>query len=253
MRLLFLSWVAVFFCCSSGTGLWGQNDTLKRFSTGLTGSLAKGNLELISIIPDFMGYYPGKVIGVRARYNSIHQWLNNNRIENDYYAAVLPLIYPNAPVYGFGLLRYEQSQRRKIARRFQFGAGIGRNFIRTAHHQMQGRAGVVSDEVFYPADSLPYWGKLQNRRRQLGRFSVLLSGHHVIFEKKVDLAYEAWFQPAFTRLADMRFQLDFTLDTQLAKRLFIRLKIFYFYEAWLVKGVKPGDLRSSIGFGYKLN
>jgi hypothetical protein len=131
------------------------------------------------------------------------------------------------------------------------GAGISFLFEKQALHTFRLSTNLMYEMTTFTADNVSLIGNLSDKQRKIWRITGFLNAQHRFLKDNLHLNYEIWFQPTINNFNDFRGQIDLNLDNRLSKSLFLRMKLFYFYESVLPSNLKNGDLRASFGFVFK--
>ncbi len=228
-----------------------KNDTIFNYEMGITANLNKGNLDQILLGSNVLLSKSNKNIGFRFKSITFHQWLLGNNFDEDYYPNLVFFVKPLAKISPYTIARYEQSKRRGLDHREMIGAGISFLFEKQALHTFRLSTNLMYEMTTFTADNVSLIGNLSDKQRKIWRITGFLNAQHRFLKDNLHLNYEIWFQPTINNFNDFRGQIDLNLDNRLSKSLFLRMKLFYFYESVLPSNLKNGDLRASFGFVFK--
>lgn len=247
MKYLLLLVVALF--ATNALAQLNESDTIKfQFRASLTGNRQTGNVELAMVRGkiDLVRWF-GKNWVVKSQNNSLYQEFYARKADGDVYSRNYLYFAPQRRLYPYAIGYLSTNFRRKIEVRYFAGAGLTYQILQQPNHVFKVAANAVYESTRF--NTLSYNNAAYNgsERIQAWRATAYASGWHFIFQKKLRLFYDAFWQPAFGDLENYRAQFDLGFDFPIWKGLSVNALYTYTYENIVALGVLQTD--GILGFG----
>ena len=238
----------LYLLCLQANSQLNNNDTLNwQIKLSASGSLLDGNVSRFLLVNRLEVAYAQPSWGMSTRNDYQYGTTRHIKTENDFvsynflYATPLKKLYP----YVMGLV--ETNFRRKIRFRYQIGPGVsynlsakGNNLIRVAVNSTYEHTRFGGTKFENVPDSL---SNIINVWRVTGRLFV----RQHVFENKLRLICEFWWQQSVSDNRNYRFYNEEILELPLNKNFSFRTGLRYTYETVRLKGLKPYDLFWTFG------
>jgi hypothetical protein len=184
----------------------------------------------------------GKAIGIKSSNSYIYGTIFKNETENDLFSRNFIYLHPRKRVYPYAMLWLQHSQRQQIQFRYQAGVGLTCTIINNQTHLVKASATLSKENTRYNGTSFAVEPEnLTGNEVENYRATVRLFGHHSVFENKLKLQYETWYQPTFGDAENWRYQLNASVEVPLSKLISFRSSLIYAHENIVLSSIKRDD------------
>lgn len=224
-----------------------------RLSSG--GTLITGNVERLLWITTLEASYvepEHKIWGFKS--SSIYQYgtFAKRLTENDLISRNFFYLFPKEWIYPYIMLWGEQNYRRKFNFRYQAGIGGTLVIVNEKHHSLKASLTLTNEQTTFNGNTFRDIPDLTSNVQNLWRGTVRLAGRNSLFERKVRLEYEAWYQQSLARPDDYRYLAEAAVFVLLAKNISFRTAVSYTRDNIVLIGVERADLLLTFGLSLAL-
>lgn len=229
-----------------------ESDTLKfQLKTGVSGNLQKGNVDLFLIRGRLeFSFIPLKTLVFKSQNSSLYQTFSGRKADNDLFSRNYLYFRPERRLYPFAISYSSSNFRRRIRFRHFTGAGLTLQMLRKPGQSVKLAFNSVFEKTQFRDDQYNiarYTGKDQI---SVWRTTVYVAGSHLLFQKKLRVSYDAYWQPVWGYAVNNRTQLDLAFEIPLWKGLSATALYTISREAVVISGIKPTDRILSFGITY---
>jgi hypothetical protein len=247
LLLLLLGWVNCF-------AQLNESDTVKfQLRSSVMGNYQQGNVDILTIRSrlDFT-WSPVKHIVFKAQNSSLYQEFSSVKADNDIFSRNYFYYNPQHRVYPFAIAYVSANYRRKIDSRIFAGAGITWQLLNKKYHVLKLSASTVYEANRFKGNSFNYDKYNGDYKIDLWRGTLYIAGWNYLFNNKLRLYYDAYWQPDFADSKNYRTQFDMGLDFPLYKGLNITTLYSFTHENVVVNRVKEDDKILTFGLSYTI-
>ncbi len=244
----------LFLVCPPALAQLNESDTT-RFQGRilLSGNAQQGNVEVLSLRGklDFM-VAPTRAWVFKSQNSSLYQEFYSAKADNDLFSRNYLYFRPDRRVYPFAIGYVSANFRRKIDRRFFVGAGGTVQLLATRQHRLKVAAGAVYEATRFTASDFNDDTYDGSRTIALWRATAWIGGWHYLPGNRLRLYYDAFYQPAFARARNYRWQADVAVDVPLWRGLVLTALYTYTFEEVVVAKIRQDDSILTVGLSYNL-
>jgi hypothetical protein len=224
-----------------------------RLSSG--GTLITGNVERLLWITTLEASYvepEQKAWGFKS--SSVYQYgtFGQRLTENDIISRNFIYAFPKSWIYPYIMLWGESNYRRKFAFRYQAGVGGTVVILHEAHHTLKASLTLTNEQTTFNGSTFRDMPLITSNVQNLWRGTVRLAGRNSLFEGKVRVEYEAWYQQNFANSEDYRYLAEAALFVPLTKTVSFRTAVSYTRDNIVLVGVERADLLLTFGLSLML-
>jgi hypothetical protein len=240
--------------------LWGsaahaqlnESDTLRRqFRASLSGNYQSGNVEIFTLRSKFDAVLRLTDAWVfKSQNSSLYQSFFSKKADNDLFSRNYLYFKPQNRLYPYAIAYLSTNYRRKVDTRVFAGAGLSYQLLRKTHSVIKLSANVVYEQSDFAATSYNDGFYNGSDRIQLWRATTFLMGSSWLFQRRMRIFYDAYWQPAFGRSSNYRTQLDAGLDVPLWNGFSLSALYTYTHENVVPLGTRPTDRILTFGLSY---
>ena len=218
--------------------------------TSLTGNLQRGNVDAFALRSkvDF-SLAPTRAVVFKSQNSGLYQVFYSVKADNDLFSRNYLYYQPHRRAYPFAIGYGSTNYRRKIDFRYFTGAGVT---VRLWNRQLDGlkvSVGAVYENTRFAVTSYNDGRYNGSQTIALWRATSWLGGWHSL-DNHLRLYYDAFWQPAFSRASNYRWQADVGLDLLVWRGLAFNAFYTYAHENVVVTKVRPNDQMLTFGFSY---
>jgi Protein of unknown function, DUF481 len=238
--------------CVHAIAQLNESDTLKlQLRATVSGNYQQGNVALLAVRSKFdFTVAPVKQFVFKSQNSSLYQEFGNRKADNDLFSRNYLYWKPQNKVYPFGIAYISSNFRRKIDTRFFAGAGVTYQFVQKQFHVLKLSASVVYETNRF--NGTVYNKPEYNGSNQINlwRGTLYAGGWNYLFNRKLRLYYDMYWQPAFNNSNNYRTQYDVGADIPLWKGLNLSILYMFTHEHVVISNIKQQDKILSFGFSY---
>jgi hypothetical protein len=242
---LLLSWVNIF-------AQLNESDTLKfQARASVTGNYQQGNVNIFTIRTkaDIL-YSPTKHLVLKSQNSSLYQAFSSTKVDNDIFSRNYFYYKPQNKVYAFGIAYISSNYRRKINTRLFAGAGATWQALNKKYHVIKLSANVVYETNTFKGNTFNYSKYNGNNKINVWRSTFFVGGWNYLFNNRLRLYYDAFYQPAFNDKNNYRTQFEIGADLPIWKGLSFSTLYTFTHENVTITNIKKEDKILSFGVTY---
>lgn len=247
----FLFFLSVFpICLFAQTN---ESDTLKlQAGLSLSGIFQGGNVQTVIFrVNSDLSYKPWKKWVFKTKNSFVYQEFGKQKADEDILSLNFLYFNPEQKIYPLLLGFASTNFRRQINIRSLLGGGVtfqvlskNENWLKIAFSSEYERTGFNNDSF----NRTVYNGK---RTINTFRGTIWVNGKYQLFNKKLILSHENFFQPSLQRGDNYRWQADIGLELPLRKFLNFRINYLHTVESIVVEGQEQEDRLLTFGVTLK--
>lgn len=251
MKKIFILLVFVFSLQSLKAQLL-ERDTA-RWSYALASGffLSRGNVDRVLWKSDASLKHVQPDWGFSSDNTYLHGSFGGFRTERDFVSRNFLYLRPKARIYPYLMGWLETNLRRKIDFRYQLGPGATLAFLKKENTLLK-----LSLTATYEHTDFKN-GNFVNAEPQVSgaiatwRLTGRLFGYHGLFQDKLRLQYEFWYQQSPEFQENYRYHTEVSVQAPVSKAFSVKINLNYAFENVALEGVKQGDLLWTMGLNFK--
>lgn len=246
--------IAAFILRGPAIAQINESDTSKwQIRTSLSGNYQAGNVAFLSIRSKFdVLFSPTRQWVFKSQNNSLYQAFYDKKADNDVFSKNYVYFKPQNTFYSYAISFVSANYRRKIDSRYFIGLGETwqivnkpRHFLKfslsAVYEQTAFSEAIFNDATYNGSDKISVW-----------RGTAYIAGGHQLFDKHLQVFYDAYWQPAFDNRNNYRTQYDIGLNFPVWKGLTVNVLYAFTQENVVVQKIKTDDAALTFGFAYNL-
>ncbi len=227
-----------------------ESDTLKvKASLSLTGFYQEGNVETFIFRgrTDF-SVRPWKKWVFKTQNSYVYQEFGKEKADEDILSLNFLYFNPEKKIYPLVLGFVSTNFRREIDLRYLVGAGITYQVLTRKDHWLKfSITGEYEETEFANAT----FNKTEFNGGQFistFRGTVWVNGRYQLFDKKLILSHESYFQPSVEQGNNYRWQADIGVEMPIIKYLNFKINYLHTFESVVIADQKEEDRFLTFGF-----
>lgn len=230
-----------------------ESDTLKvKASLSLTGFFQQGNVETkIFRGRTDLSVRPWKKWVFKTKNSYVFQEFGGNKADEDILSLNFLYFNPERKLYPQILGFVSTNFRREISVRYLMGAGVTYQALSGQDNWLKfSLTGEYEETDFNKTD----FNKDEfDGNDNIGTFrgTIWINGQYKVFEKKVILTHESYFQPSLESGKNYRWQADIGVELPIWKFLSFKVNYLHTFESIVIQGQKEEDRFLTFGVTLK--
>lgn len=246
----------VFFLLLLPFGLWAQmneSDTLKfKADLGLSGFYQGGNVQTeIFRATSEINYRPWKQWVFKTRNSYVYQKFGGSKADEDFLSLNFLYFNPDRKIYPLVLGFFSSNFRREIKMRSLYGAGVTFQVLNKDKNWLKFSLTSEYERTTFNLDQFNRAEYNGNTSINTWRSTIWINGRYQLFDKKLILTHESYYQPSLERGDNYRWRADLGIELPVWKHLNFRFSYLYTQESIVVEGQREQDDVMSFGFVLK--
>jgi hypothetical protein len=230
-----------------------ESDTLNlKAGLSLTGFWQGGNIEtLIFRAKSDLSFKASKKWVFKTQNSYVYQEFGNQKADEDILSLNFLYFNPEQTTYPFVLGFVSTNFRREIDLRYLLGAGVTHQILSEKNHWLKfSISSEYENTHFNKADfnRSEYDG---NQFLNTFRITLWINGKYHLFDDKIILSHESYFQPSLRYGNNYRWQADVGLELPIWKFLNVKINYLHTFESIVIENQKQEDKFLTIGFTIK--
>lgn len=216
-----------------------------------TGIYQQGNVNIFTVRNKIdLSFKPIKDIVFKSQNSSLYQEFSGKKADSDLFSRNYLYFKPERKLYPYAIGYISSNFRRKIDNRYFVGAGLTYQIIKQEKHNLKISSNVVYEHTNYKVATFNFPEYNGSDINQLWRGTLYLSGYNYIFDKKIKLLYDAFYQPSFDDRKDYRAEFEIGLEFPVYKGLSFNSTFRYAKENIVPLNTKQEDKILTFGLTY---
>lgn len=230
-----------------------ESDTLKvKASLSLTGFWQAGNVQT-SIFrgrTDF-SFKPGKKLVFKTQNSYVYQAFGGDKADEDILSLNFLYLNPERKIYPLVLGFVSTNFRRAIDLRYLFGAGATFQVLNKDDRWLKFSLTCEYEETDFGKVIFNRPEFNGNRSINTFRSTIWVNGKYNLFDKKLILTHESYYQPSLSDGENYRWQADLGLELPVWKLLNFKINYSHTFESIVIEDQKQEDKFLTFGFTLK--
>jgi len=230
-----------------------KSDTLK-FKAGIavTGFQQAGNVDTwIFRAKSDMSFKPSEKWIFKTINSYVYQAFGKQKADEDFLSLNFIYFNPDRKIYPLLLGFVSTNFRREIDTRYLLGAGVTYQIVNTKNQSL--KLSVSSEYEQTDFDKATFNRPEYNGQKEIDTFrgTIWVNGEYNLFDKKVIVSHELYYQPSLEQSNNFRWQADLGLELPIWKFLNFKINYLHTFESIVIEGQKQEDSMMSFGFNLK--
>lgn len=230
-----------------------ESDSIKlQASLSLTGFLQGGNVQtLIFRANSDVTYKPSDKLVFKTKNSYVYQEFGQNKADEDVLSLNFLYFGPEKKFYPLILGFISTNFRRKINLRSLLGAGF-------TYQVFKNKGSWLKFSITSEYEQTEFQSSIFNRSEFNGsqsintlRGTIWVNGKYQLFDKKLILSHESYYQPSLERSGNYRWQADLGLELPLTKRFNFKVNYVHTFESIVIVDQMQRDNMLTFGFTLK--
>lgn len=230
-----------------------ESDTVKlKAKLSLTGFLQDGNVETkIFRAQTDISYQPWKKWVLKTKNSYVYQEFGGTKADEDILSLNFLYFNPHRKLYPLMLGFVSTNFRREIDLRSLFGAGVTYQILKGNDNWLKVSISSEYEQTNFSKSN--FNEKAYDGEKSIDTFrgTVWINGSYQLFDKKLILTHESYFQPSLERSDNYRWQADFGLELPIWKFLNFKVNYVHTFESIVIANQKQEDRFLTFGFSLK--
>lgn len=230
-----------------------ESDTLDfKASLSLTGFWQEGNVEtLIFRAKSDLGFKPWKKWVFKTKNSYVYQEFGKEKADEDILSLNFLYFNPERKIYPLLLGFVSTNFRREIDLRYLVGVGATYQILSDKDHWLKVSISGEYEETDFAKTTFNRTEFNGNRSINTFRGTIWVNGKYHLFDKKVTLSHESYFQPSLEQSNNFRWQADIGLELPIWKFLNFKVNYLHTFESIVIEDQKQEDRFLTFGFTLK--
>jgi hypothetical protein len=238
------------FCLSAQNN---ESDTLKwKASLDLTGIYQEGNVETaIFRAKAKVEYRPWKKWLFKTQNSYVYQEFGKQKADEDILSLNFLYFNPERRVYPQLLGFASTNFRRRIDLRYLLGAGVTFKILDQEKYALKVSLSSEYEQTDFRTDIFNREAYNGNSSIHTFRSTIWINGRYQLFDKKVVLSHESYFQPSLEQGDNYRWRADLGLELPVWKFLNFKINYLHFFESIVAESQVEEDRILTFGLTVK--
>ncbi|MEM6525531.1 MAG: DUF481 domain-containing protein [Bacteroidota bacterium] len=247
----FISFFFFFPLCLSAQ--INESDTLKlKADLSLTGIFQGGNVETIIFrAKSSVSYKPWKKWVYKTTNSYVYQEFGKEKADEDFLSLNFLYFNPEKKLYPLVLTFVSTNFRREIDLRSLFGAGFTYQIFSKEDNWLKLSLTSEYEQTDFNLDNFNRSEFDGSQSINTFRGTLWVNGKYKLFDKKLILNHESYFQPSLEQSNNYRWQADIGLELPLSKWLNFKVNYLHTFESIVVEDQEEEDRFLTFGFTIK--
>lgn len=207
-------------------------------------ALARGRLDfLFQINPDFI---------FKTQNSLLYQEFFEKKADQDIFSRNYLYFKPERRIYPYAIGYVSTNYRRKIDHRYFGGVGLTWQLVCSEKHSLKLSSNVIYESTVFDSQTFNFPEFDGQDQIKLWRQSFYVRGIHWVFERKMMLYYDAFWQPHLGRNNNFRYQANIGVDFPVWKGLNLNANYLLAFENVVVEKVLQRDAIFTFGLSYQI-
>lgn len=230
-----------------------ESDTLKlKANLSVTGFWQSGNVEtLIFRAKSTIIVKPWKKWVFKTQNSYVYQAFGRKKADEDILSLNFLYLNPDRKIYPLLLTFVSTNFRREIDVRYLLGGGVTYQVLNTKNNWL--KLSVSSEYEHTTFNKTDFNRPAYNGKSTINtiRGTAWVNGKYHLFEKKVVLSHESYFQPSLSQSDNFRWQADIGIELPIWKFLSVKANYLHAFESIVIEGQKQEDKFVTFGVTLK--
>lgn len=230
-----------------------ESDTLKlQAGLSLSGIFQGGNVQTVIFrVNSDLSYKPWKKWVFKTKNSFVYQEFGKEKADEDILSLNFLYFNPEQKIYPLLLGFVSTNFRRRINVRSLLGGGVTFQVLSKKEHWLKIALSSEYEQTEFNNDTFNRTVYNGNRSINTFRGTIWINGKYQLFDKKLILSHESYYQPSIQRGDNYRWRADIGLELPLRKFLNFRINYLHTFESIVAQGQKQEDRLLTFGFTLK--
>ena len=230
-----------------------ESDSLNvKANLSLTGFWQGGNVEtLIFRAKSEVSFKPWKKWVFKTKNSFVYQEFGKEKADEDILSLNFLYFNPERKIYPFVLAFVSTNYRREIDVRSLFGAGVTYQIINKKDHWLKLSLSSEYEQTNFSKTVFNRSEYNGNQSINTLRSTIWVNGKYNLFEKKLILNHESYFQPSLEQGNNFRWQADVGVELPVWKFLNFKVNYLHTFESIVIEDQKQEDQYLTFGITLK--
>ncbi len=248
-----LSYLFLFLYPIFVSGQGNDSDTLKlKADLSLTGFWQAGNVETVIFrAKSEVNYRPWKKWLYTTRNSYVYQEFGRVKADEDILSLNFLYFNPEKRIHPLVLGFVSTNFRREIDLRYLFGAGATVKVLNNKKNRLTFSITSEYEKTDFRRASFNRSEYNGNQIIDTFRGTIWVNGRYQLFENKVILSHESYYQPSLEQANNFRWQADIGMELPVWKFLNFKINYLQTFESIVIANQKREDQFLTFGFTLK--
>ena len=230
-----------------------ESDTLNvKASLAITGLYQGGNVEtLIFRAKTDLSFKPWKKWVFKNQNSYLYQAFDKEKADEDILILNFLYLNPERKIYPFVLGFVSTNFRREIDIRYLLGAGVTYQILNKKNNWLKFSLSSEYEDTDFSKTNFNYSEYDGQGSINTFRATIWVNGKYHLFEDKLILNHESYFQPSLEEANNFRWQADVGLELPIWKFLNFKINYRHTFESIVIENQKQADRFLTFGFNLK--
>ena len=230
-----------------------EGDTLKlKSSLSLTGFMQGGNVQtLIFRTKADVRYRPSDQFAFRTTNSYVYQEFGKVKADEDILSLNFLNIGPNRKLSPLALAFFSSNFRREIDMRTLLGTGVTYQVFQNEQNWL--KMALSSEYEFTRFNATTFNRAEYNGSQTINtlRATIWINGKYHLFDEKLILSHESFYQPSLEAGNNYRWQADFALELPISKYVNFKINYLHTFESIVIVNQHQQDRFLTFGLTVK--
>ncbi|MEN0002822.1 MAG: DUF481 domain-containing protein [Bacteroidota bacterium] len=230
-----------------------ESDSLKlQASLSLSGFWQEGNVEtLIFRAKTNLAIRAGQQWVFKTQNSYVYQEFGKEKADEDILSLNFLYFKPKKKIYPFALGILSTNFRREIDLRYLLGAGVTFQFFQAQKDWLKLSLSTEYERTNFTQADFNFTEYNDNSSINTLRATLWANGKYHLFNNKIILTHEGYFQPSLRRSNNFRWSADLRLAFPIWKFLTLNINYLHTFESIVIQGQQQEDTFLTFGFTLK--
>ncbi|HKL14401.1 MAG TPA: DUF481 domain-containing protein [Balneolaceae bacterium] len=230
-----------------------ESDTLRtKASLSLTGFYQDGNVQTkIFRAQSEFSFHPLNKAVFKTNNSYVFQEFGKQKADEDVLSLNFLYLYPEKKIHPFLLGFVSTNFRRRIDLRFLTGGGVTYQIVESGSEWLKVSISGEYEQTDFASSDFNRDEYDGNREINTLRGTVWISGRYHLFENKMILSHESFYQPSLEDSNNYRWRADLGLELPIWEFLNFKINYLHTFESVVIENQKQQDRFLTFGFTVK--
>jgi hypothetical protein len=230
-----------------------ESDTLNlNASLSVTGFWQSGNVEtLIFRAKSNITAKPWKKWVVKTQNSYVYQAFGRQKADEDFLSLNFLYFDPERRFYPQVLAFVSTNFRREISLRSLLGAGVTYQILNKKDNWLKCSITSEYEQTDFKQTTFNRTAYDGDESINTFRGTIWVNGKYSLFEKKIILTHESYFQPSLSQSDNFRWQADVGVEFPIVKWVNFKVNYLHTFESIVIAGQEQEDQFLTFGFTLK--
>jgi hypothetical protein len=230
-----------------------ESDTLRvKASLSITGFYQGGNVEtLIFRAKTDLSFKPAKNLVFKNQNSYVYQAFDKKKADEDILSLNFLYLHPERKIYPFVLGFVSTNFRREIDLRYLFGGGVTYQILNKKKYWLKSSISSEYEHTYFSKTNFNYSEYNGIHSINTFRATIWINGKYHLFQNKIILNHESYFQPSLEEGNNFRWQADVGLELPIWKFLSLKINYRHTFESIVIENQNQEDRFLTFGLTLK--